>query len=111
MKINVGDVIAWYPETKSTYKLCTLYPNMDIMQCMNVHHFVFKYVEAMFEEWFSYQSKDTHQCYLGWGEDEPAAFERKGAIRQAIEDMFEEMQETGKPVHVHSFDVEAAFQC
>lgn len=91
------------------------YPNTDLSS-ITTSHPLFKAVEQQFDEWYNHNTqpgaplaKDIKGCYYGYF-DEPACFSKVGAIEQAIEEMINEADETGKPVSVNTFDFDAVFQ-
>lgn len=86
-----------------------VYPNSDYFQLSAPSHPVFKAVEKRFDDWFDNSPSWIQETYVGWGMDEPPVFSKKGAIRQAIENLIEEADESGKPVKIGTFDIECAF--
>jgi hypothetical protein len=80
---------------------------------------IFKIIEHIFDEWFEYSTqpgapmnKDIQGMYYGEC-DQPAIYSKKGAIRQAIENLIEEVTESGKKLlttkDIVKMDIEAAF--
>ena len=80
---------------------------------------IFQIIEHIFNEWFSYNTqpgapmaKDIIGMYYGEA-DQPAIYSKKGAIRQAIENLLEEVSESGKMIlttkDIVKMDIEAAF--
>lgn len=82
---------------------------------------IFKVIEHIFNEWFEYRTQPgapMNKDILGMYEgecDQPAIYSKKGAIRQAIENMIEELLEDGKEAirlttaQIVKMDIEAAF--
>lgn len=81
----------------------------------------FKIVEDIFNEWFDHSTqpgapmgRDIIGMYEGEG-DQPAIYTKTGAIRQGIENLITEAEETDKPTiilnegQIQKFDIEAAF--
>ncbi len=82
---------------------------------------LFKIIEHMFNDWWDKHTepgaplwKDVIGCYNGWGEDEPAIFSKKGAIRGGIEMLIELAQEENLSVvttkDILKMDIECAFE-
>ena len=80
---------------------------------------IFKIIEHIFDEWFSHNtepgapmSSDIIGMYEGEA-DQPAIYSKKGAIRQGIENMIEEIKESGKKFittkDIVKMDIESAF--
>lgn len=93
-----------------------VYPNSNLSQISSLSHPIFQAVEKRFNEWFDHNTqpgapmgKDIEGMYYGEC-DQPVIYSKKGAIRQAIEEMQIEAEETGKPILISSFDVEASFE-
>jgi len=81
---------------------------------------VFKIVEHMFNEWFEHSTqtgapmgKDIQGMYYGEC-DQPAIYSIKGAIRQGIENLIEEIKERGFKIvntaQIMRMDIECAFE-
>lgn len=87
-----------------------IYPNADLGIIAATSHPVFKAVEAEFNAWYDSAPNWIREAYDGYGEDEPGAFNREGAIDAAIEGMIDEANATGKPVDISKYDTAAHFQ-
>ena len=83
-----------------------VYPNSSIGQLSSPSHPVFQYIEQRFWRWIECASHDVKDMYFS----EDAIYEKKGAIIQAIENVIEEANETGKPVILANADIECAFE-
>lgn len=81
---------------------------------------IFKLVEHMFNDWYEHHTQkgapcceDIILCYEG-DIDQPAIYSKKGAIRQAIENLVEYMTENNitflTTKEIYKADLEAAFQ-
>lgn len=92
----------------------TFAPHMAPTSCT-----AFKVVEHMFDQWYEHNTqpgapmgKDIIGMYEGEG-DQPAIYSKKGAIRQGIENLIEEVRESGRQLittkDVLKMDIEAAF--
>lgn len=80
-------------------------------------------MEHLFDDWFAYRTqpgapmgKDIQGMYLG-ELDQPAIYSKRGAIVQAIENLIEIAQESGKESVIYNtrqlqqLDIECAFEC
>jgi len=87
--------------------------------CAAMDSSIFKIIEYIFDKWYDYNTqpgapmcKDIEGMYYGEG-DQPAIYSKKGAVRQGIENMIEEIRESGKKVvttaDILKMDIEAAF--
>lgn len=83
-----------------------IYPNTEMRQIASVLSPVFRYVEKKFNEWIESGNCDRKEMYFS----EDAIYDKHRAIYQAIENALEEANETGKPVELSKFDIEAAFE-
>ncbi len=83
-----------------------IYPNSNFQQISAVSSPVFHYVEKKFNEWIESGRFERKEMYFS----EDAINDKKGAIQGAIENALEEANETGKPVELSKFDIEAAFE-
>jgi hypothetical protein len=81
---------------------------------------VFKVIEELFDSWFDYNTQpgapgEIYSKYYGDG-DQPAIYDKKGAIIGGIENMIELLQETGKnyvcvtKTQLNKMDIESAFE-
>lgn len=80
----------------------------------------FKVIEEMFDNWFDYYTQpgapgEIYSKYYGDG-DQPAIYDKKGAITQGIENMIEQLLETGQKymqvtkAYLNKMDIESAFE-
>jgi len=80
---------------------------------------VFKIIEHIFNDWYAHNTqpgapmaKDIEGMYYGEG-DQPAIYSKKGAIRQGIENLIEEVKELNKSIittkDIQLMDIESAF--
>ena len=80
---------------------------------------VFQIVEHMFNEWFAHNTqpgapkgRDIVGMYEGEC-DQPPIYSKKGAIRQGIENLIEEVKESGRQLittkDILKMDIESAF--
>lgn len=85
-----------------------VYPNQTMEQLNSFDHPVFQYLDKRFNEWIesSNPAMEYEEQYYG----EEAICTKRGAIEQALENLIDEARETGKPVNVATFDIEAAFE-
>ena len=84
-----------------------VYPKSDYTKLSALGHPIFLAVEKEFWAWLdsSNPGMEYEEMYFGC----EAIYDKKGAIRGAIEEMIFEADETGKPVLISSFDFDAVF--
>lgn len=85
-----------------------IYPNQKNFEKVE------KYVEKRFNQWFEHNTQpsapgDYEAMYYGEFGQEPI-YSKADAIAQAIEEMINEAEQTGQPVNVRKFDIEASFE-
>ncbi len=85
-----------------------IFPNQTLEQLNSFDHPVFQYVEKRFDDWIENSNPASENDEKYFGED--AIYTKRGAIEQALENLIDEAQETGKPVDVTKFDLECAFE-
>lgn len=84
-----------------------VYPNSDYTKLSTLDHPIFLAVEKEFWAWLKNSNPANEYEDMYFSED--AIYDKKQAIRGAIEEMICEADETGKPVEIASFDFDAVF--
>ena len=84
-----------------------VYPNSNYSQLTALDHPIFLAVEKEFWLWLESTNPAMEYEEMYFGDD--AIYDKKGAIRGAIEEMMYEADETGKPVLISKFDFDAVF--
>ena len=84
-----------------------VYPNSDYYKLTALDHPVFLAVEKEFWAWL----ESTNPCmeYEDMYFSDDAIYDKKSAIKGAIEELICEADETGKPVLIRTFDFDAVF--
>lgn len=84
-----------------------IYPNSDYDQISATDHPIFLAVENEFWAWL--KSSNPAMEYEDMYFSEDAIYDKKSAIRGAIEEMLSEANEINKPVLIKTFDFDAVF--
>lgn len=87
-----------------------IFPKSDFVEISSPSHSVFKFVENRFWKWINQGYGERKEMYFGDPEFGGGIYDKKGAIQQAIENALDEANETGSPVSLFHFDLEAAFE-
>lgn len=78
-------------------------------QLLRADSWLFEIVENEFDKWLKDSNPASEYEEMYFGED--SIFEKKGAIRQAIEMIFDQMEEENKPfIYLKDVDLSCAFQ-
>lgn len=93
LPIAVGEMIFYNPETKKVQKAIKVYANAQGYS--KTDSYLFKIMEAIFDDWIDYQPRDTKEQYFGSFEEMNGGsyLSKKGAIIGEIESVIEMMQE------------------
>lgn len=93
LPVSVGEKVFYNPESRTVQKAIKVYANVEGFG--NTNHPLFQTVEAIFNVWIKDQPSDTYDQYFGAFEEMNGGsyVSKKGAIKQAIENMVEEMEE------------------
>lgn len=86
----------------------TIYPNTNYETAARLDSAIFAAVENEFNNWIESSNPANEYDEMYFGED--SIYTKKGAIRQAIEELIAEADETQKPVSFKHFDFDAIFQ-
>ena len=84
-----------------------IYPNSNYSQLSALDHPIFLAVEKEFWLWLesTNPAMEYEEMYFG----DEAIYNKKDAIKGAIEEMIAEADQTGKPVIISKFDFDAVF--
>ena len=85
-----------------------IYPNTNYQTAAKLDSPIFLAVEKEFWAWFENTNPASEYEEMYFGDE--AIYSKKGAILQAIEEMIDEADTTGKPVNLKTFDIDGIFQ-
>lgn len=85
-----------------------VYPNSDFSKLSALDSPVFAAIEKEFDDFIEHSNPASEYEEMYFGDE--AIYSKKGAIRQAIEEMMDEADITGKPVDIKTFDLWGIFQ-
>lgn len=84
-----------------------IYPNSDLSNVTQKEDRIYKYVRGRFQHWINHpQRSEFRDMYYG----DEKVYDSSDAIAQAIEAALDEANETGRPVNLTTFDLEASFE-
>lgn len=84
-----------------------IYPNTNYQAAAKTDSPIFQAVENEFWKWLNSTNPAMEYSDMYFSED--AIYDKKSAIRGAIEELIAEAEETGKPVLLSKFDFDAVF--
>lgn len=84
-----------------------VYPKSDYAKLTALDHPIFLAVEVEFWGWLNSSNPAMEYEDMYFSDD--AIYDKKEAIKAAIEGLINEADETGKPILIKSFDFDAVF--